>query len=117
MLKGANRINHIDISPNGNKYAFLHRWTYEDKQFHRLLVGDLSSGKLKNIISSSIVSHFYWKGDIRSYHIVRDAVDGVDYILHLAALPSVPRSVKDPITSNEVNVVGTLNILNAAKEA
>lgn len=57
------------------------------------------------------------EGDIRSYHIVRDAVEGVDYILHLAALPSVPRSVKDPITSNEVNVVGTLNILNAAKEA
>ena len=57
------------------------------------------------------------EGDIRSYHIVRDAVDGVDFILHQAALPSVPRSVKDPLTSNEVNVVGTLNILNAAKDA
>jgi len=56
------------------------------------------------------------EGDIRSYHIVREAVDGVDYILHQAALPSVPRSVKDPITSNEVNVMGTLNILNAARE-
>ena len=57
------------------------------------------------------------EGDLRSYHIVREAVDNVDYILHQAALPSVPRSVKDPLTSNEVNVVGTLNILNAAKEA
>ena len=57
------------------------------------------------------------EGDIRSYHIVRDAVDGVDYILHQAALPSVPRSVKDPLTTNEVNVVGTLNVLNAAKDA
>ena len=57
------------------------------------------------------------EGDIRSYHIVREAVDEVDYILHQAALPSVPRSVKDPITSNEVNVTGTLNILNAAKDA
>jgi len=57
------------------------------------------------------------EGDIRSYHIVREAVDSVDFILHQAALPSVPRSVKDPLTSNEVNVVGTLNILNAAKEA
>lgn len=57
------------------------------------------------------------EGDIRSYHIVRDAVDKVDFILHQAALPSVPRSVKDPLTTNEVNVVGTLNILNAAKEA
>ncbi len=57
------------------------------------------------------------EGDIRSYHIVRDAVDGVDFILHQAALLSVPRSVKDPLTTNEVNVVGTLNILNAAKDA
>ena len=56
------------------------------------------------------------EGDIRSYHIVRDAVEGVDFILHQAALPSVPRSVRDPLTSNEVNVVGTLNILNAAKD-
>ncbi len=57
------------------------------------------------------------EGDIRSYHIVRDAVDGCDFVLHQAALPSVPRSVKDPITSNEVNVVGTLNVLNAARDA
>ena len=57
------------------------------------------------------------EGDLRSYHIVREAVEGVDFILHQAALPSVPRSVKDPITSNEVNVMGTLNILNAAKDA
>ena len=57
------------------------------------------------------------EGDIRSYHIVREAVDGVDFILHQAALPSVPRSIKDPITTNEVNVVGILNILEAAKNA
>jgi nucleoside-diphosphate-sugar epimerase len=57
------------------------------------------------------------EGDIRSYHIVRESVDSIDIILHQAALPSVPRSVRDPITSNEVNVNGTLNILNAAKEA
>ena len=55
--------------------------------------------------------------DIRCYHIVREAVENVDFILHQAALPSVPRSVKDPLTTNEVNVVGTLNILNAAKDA
>ncbi len=56
------------------------------------------------------------EGDVRSYHLVREAVDGVDFVLHQAALPSVPRSVKDPITTNEVNVVGTLNVLNAAKD-
>lgn len=57
------------------------------------------------------------EGDVRSYHIVREAAEGMDYILHEAALPSVPRSIRDPITSNEVNVVGTLNILHAAKDA
>ncbi|MCH8873601.1 SDR family oxidoreductase [candidate division KSB1 bacterium] len=72
-----------------------------------------SNGKKTNGNSNLEV----FEGDLRSYHIVREAVEGVDYILHQGALPSVPRSVRDPITSNEVNVVGTLNILNAAKEA
>ena len=58
-----------------------------------------------------------FEGDLRSYHIVRQAVDGVDFILHQGALPSVPRSIQDPITSNEVNVSGTLNILDAAVAA
>ena len=57
------------------------------------------------------------EGDIRSYHIVKQAVKGIEVILHEAALPSVPRSINDPITSNEVNVGGTLNILDAAKDA
>ena len=56
-------------------------------------------------------------GDIRSYHVVREAVAGMEVVLHEAALPSVPRSVKDPISSNDVNVVGTLNVLHAAKDA
>lgn len=57
------------------------------------------------------------EGDVRSYHLVREAVEGVDFVLHQAALPSVPRSVRDPITTNEVNVLGTLNVLQAAREA
>lgn len=56
------------------------------------------------------------EGDLRSFHTVRTAVKGVDYILHQGALPSVPRSINDPITSNDVNILGTLNILEAAKE-
>jgi nucleoside-diphosphate-sugar epimerase len=56
------------------------------------------------------------EGDLRSFHIVRQAAKGVDYILHQGALPSVPRSINDPITSNDVNILGTLNILEAAKE-
>ena len=55
--------------------------------------------------------------DIRDLAAVRKAMGGVDYVLHQAALPSVPRSIEDPVTSNEVNVTGTVNVLWAAKEA
>ena len=57
------------------------------------------------------------EGDIRSYHIALEAMDGVDYVIHQAALPSVPRSVRDPITSADVNIMGTLTILHAARQA
>ena len=57
------------------------------------------------------------EGDIRSPDVVRRAVAGVDVVLHQAALPSVPRSVADPLASNEVNVTGTLNVLVAARDA
>lgn len=57
------------------------------------------------------------EGDIRDLETVHEAMAGVDYVLHQAALPSVPRSVAAPITSNETNVNGTLNILVAARDA
>lgn len=57
------------------------------------------------------------EGDIRNLETCRVAVDGVDYVLHQAALGSVPRSLKDPITSNEVNVSGFLNMLVASRDA
>ena len=57
------------------------------------------------------------EGDIRDLAICQQACKGQDYILHEAALGSVPRSINDPITSNEVNVSGFLNMLVAAKEA
>jgi nucleoside-diphosphate-sugar epimerase len=57
------------------------------------------------------------EGDIRDFWTVREAVDGTDYVLHQAALPSVPRSVKNPLTSNSVNIDGTLNLLEASKQA
>lgn len=57
------------------------------------------------------------EGDIRDIETCKNAVDGVDYVLHQAALGSVPRSLKDPITSNDVNVSGFLNMLVAARDA
>ena len=57
------------------------------------------------------------EGDIRNYSHCQKAVNGVDYVLHQAALGSVPRSIVDPITTNDVNVSGFLNMLSAAKDA
>src|SRR5690606_5829857 len=57
------------------------------------------------------------EGDIRSLDTCTKAVEGVDYVLHQAALGSVPRSIKDPITSNEVNISGFLNMLTASRDA
>ena len=57
------------------------------------------------------------EGDIRNIEDCQKATEGVDYVLHQAALGSVPRSLKDPITSNEVNVSGFLNMLVAARDA
>ncbi|MEE3723808.1 SDR family oxidoreductase [Riemerella anatipestifer] len=57
------------------------------------------------------------EGDIRNLEICNEACEGVDYVLHQAALGSVPRSIEDPVTSNEVNVSGFLNMLVAARDA
>lgn len=56
------------------------------------------------------------EGDIRDYNTCLKALDGVEFVLHQAALGSVPRSINDPVTSNEVNVSGFLNMLHASKE-
>jgi UDP-glucose 4-epimerase len=57
------------------------------------------------------------EGDIQSYERVHNAVAGCEVVFHQAALPSVPRSVQDPLTSNATNVTGTLNVLLAARDA
>jgi nucleoside-diphosphate-sugar epimerase len=57
------------------------------------------------------------EGDVQSYERAHTAVRGCDVVFHLAALPSVPRSVQDPLTTNAVNVVGTLNVLLAARDS
>jgi UDP-glucose 4-epimerase len=56
------------------------------------------------------------EGDLRSYERVHAAMNGVELVFHEGALPSVPRSVQDPLTTNEVNVGGTLNVLLAARD-
>ena len=56
-------------------------------------------------------------GDIRDLDTCRYAADGIDYVLHQAALGSVPRSINDPVTTNEINISGFLNMLVAARDA
>ena len=77
---------------------------------------NLSTGKLKNMESFWEDQSFdFLKGDIRNFKDCEDAAAGCDFICHQAALGSVPRSIKDPITTNEVNISGFLNILEAAR--
>ncbi|GAA5138960.1 NAD-dependent epimerase/dehydratase family protein [Thalassotalea piscium] len=85
---------------------------------------NFATGHQKNLDEvQSTVSEQQWnsftfiKGDIRELSDCQQAVNGVDYILHQAALGSVPRSIADPITTNAANVTGFLNMLVAAKEA
>ncbi|MCX6013650.1 MAG: GDP-mannose 4,6-dehydratase, partial [Chloroflexi bacterium] len=64
------------------------------------VLDNFSTGRRDNLAEFISNSNFELiEGDLRSYHIVLEAVKGVDYVLHQGALPSVPRSVKDPITT------------------
>lgn len=80
-----------------------------------VVLDDLSSGKEDNLadIRNKIT---FIKGSITDIEIVRKAMHEAEYVLHLAARTSVPRSVKDPIETNRINIDGTLNVLVAAKE-
>jgi len=79
---------------------------------------NFATGKRENIAPLLTNKNFsLQQGDIRNLEDCKKAVAGVDYVLHQAALGSVPRSIKDPITSNQVNVSGFLNMLVASRDA
>jgi len=80
------------------------------------VIDNFTSGKMENLekIAGEIE---IINGDIRDYWLVSQVVEGIDYVLHQAALPSVPRSVKNPLTSTLVNINGTLNVLEASRRA
>lgn len=74
--------------------------------------------EVQGLVTESQWQNFsFIEGDIRDYSTCEKAVEGTDYVLHQAALGSVPRSIADPITSNAANITGFLNMLQAAKEA
>jgi nucleoside-diphosphate-sugar epimerase len=83
---------------------------------HAVRVADsLITGKRSNLDHVKGVE--FLEGDLADPAFAQRAAQGVDYVLHQAAIPSVPRSVKDPITSNRANVDATLNVLVAARDA
>ena len=91
-----------------------------DELLHRnqevAVLDNLSTGRKENLagVLDRIAFH---EADIRDLDKIRPYFQNTDYVIHLAALPSVPRSVADPITSNAVNIDGTLNVLVAARDA
>src|SRR5690349_12108834 len=88
-----------------------------DNVEHVRVLDNLATGSTDNIAEFSTASKFeFVQGDIRDYSACLLACDGIDLITHQAALGSVPRSIDDPLTTNEVNITGTLNVFAAAKE-
>jgi UDP-N-acetylglucosamine/UDP-N-acetyl-alpha-D-glucosaminouronate 4-epimerase len=83
---------------------------------HRVRVLDnFATGRRENLLSLPDEIEFV-EGDVRSYEQVHRCVRDCELVFHQAAVPSVPRSVRDPLTSHEANVTGTLNVLLAARD-
>ena len=79
------------------------------------IVDNLSTGRRQNI--AHILGIDFIEGDLADLEVARRAVQGTDFVLHQAAIPSVPRSVQDPVTSNRANIDASVNILVAARDA
>jgi UDP-glucose 4-epimerase len=85
--------------------------------FETVVVDDMSSGRMENLSKCKGKRNFQFvKGDIRNWAFVKSVVKDVDVVFHEAALASVGRSLKEPLLTDEINVVGTLNVLKAASD-
>jgi UDP-N-acetylglucosamine 4-epimerase len=89
-----------------------------DKGYKVICLDNFSTGHKHNLESFIANTNFRLiEGDIRNIDDCRNAIQGVDYVLHQAALGSVPRSINDPVTTNDVNVTGFLNMLTVSRDA
>jgi len=82
------------------------------RDYHVTILDDLSTGKIKNIepfLKKENVE--FIQGSIANLPLLQKLFRGVDYVFHEAAIPSVPRSIENPLISHEVNITGTLNVL------
>jgi UDP-glucose 4-epimerase len=85
--------------------------------YHVIVIDDLSTGKMENIQHLLDEGNLnFVRGSITNLALLQKFFSDADYIFHQAAIPSVPRSIKNPLASNEVNVTGTLNVLSAARD-
>ena len=80
---------------------------------HVVIVDNLSSGKKENLNPKADFYQF----DICDFEKIKPVFEGIDYVFHLAAIPRVPISVKDPVTTSRVNILGTINVFKASAEA
>ncbi len=104
------------LVPGGAGFIGSHLTEELVRRGHRVRVADsLITGKRSNL--SHIPDVEFLEGDLADLEFARRAVAGCEYVLHQAAIPSVPRSVKDPISSNRANVDATLNTLVASRDA
>lgn len=82
-----------------------------------IIVDDLSTGRVEKIaglIEKEDVA--FIQASILDLHLLREVFNGIDFVFHQAAIPSVPRSIEEPLSTNEVNITGTLNVLIAARD-
>jgi UDP-glucose 4-epimerase len=84
---------------------------------HCIVIDDLSTGKMSNI-SAEVEDNGleFIEGSILDIELLQRTFEGVDYVLHQAAIPSVPRSFENPVACSMVNIIGTLNVLLAARD-
>jgi UDP-glucose 4-epimerase len=88
-----------------------------DRGYKVTIIDNLSTGKLSNLDSAIAGGKAeFVRGSITDLALLRKTFSGADYVFHQAALPSVPRSIKDPKTSHNINITGTLNVLIAARD-
>lgn len=81
------------------------------KEDHQVIVIDnLSTGKRENLNPQAT----FWQADIRDLKKIRPFFQGIDYVFHLAALPRVPISIEDPVTTSAINILGTINVFKGA---
>lgn len=88
-----------------------------NRDYHVIILDDLATGKMSNVESLLKKTNVeFIQGSIIDLPLLQQLFQGVDFIFHQAAIPSVPRSIEDPSASHNVNVTGTLNVLLAARD-